>query len=160
MPQLETSTYLTQIFWLIVTFLSFWLIMHVFIVPKISETIEARKRKYDDFILKAEEVNKKALLTLHQYEKTVADAKEIAAEEIRKNEAELKKVISEKEADVNNQIKEKAVENENQLNDEKKQALNEVDEISQTAAYEILQKLNIKTISLKDIQQIYEKENI
>ena len=61
MPQLEISTYLTQIFWVLLTFICFWLVMDRFIIPGIAETIDARKRKYDDYLLKAERVNKKAL---------------------------------------------------------------------------------------------------
>ena len=53
MPQLEISTYLTQIFWVITTFIIFWMVMDHVIIPKISDTIEARKRKYDDYIIKA-----------------------------------------------------------------------------------------------------------
>ena len=82
MPQLEISTYLTQIFWVITTFIIFWMVMDHVIIPKISDTIEARKRKYDDYIIKAEEINKKALATLERYESTLAAAKSKASEQI------------------------------------------------------------------------------
>ena len=42
MPQLEISTYLTQIFWVLLTFICFWLVMDRFIIPGIAETIDAR----------------------------------------------------------------------------------------------------------------------
>ena len=67
MPQLDFSTYLTQFFWVIVTFICFWFIMDKFIVPKLRDTIEERKRKYEDLILKADKINKKALESLKKY---------------------------------------------------------------------------------------------
>ena len=60
MPQLEMSTYGTQIFWVLLTFICFWLVMDRFIIPRIADMVEARKRKYDDYILKAEQITKKA----------------------------------------------------------------------------------------------------
>ena len=117
MPQLEVSTYISQIFWLITTFLSFWLIMDKIIIPRISETIEARKRKYNDFILKAEEINKKALSTLNKYEETLAAAKADAARQISENEAELKAFIAGQEAEMTKRLKQKVAENEEKLSD-------------------------------------------
>ena len=58
MPQLEISTYLTQIFWVITTFIIFWMVMDHVIIPKISDTIEARKRKYDDYLYHKSRGNK------------------------------------------------------------------------------------------------------
>ena len=107
MPQLEISTYLTQIFWVLLTFICFWLVMDRFIIPGIAETIDARKRKYDDYLLKAERVNKKALASLRRYEETLAAAKAEAASQIKKNEDELKNMIAEREEDINRQLKEK-----------------------------------------------------
>ena len=100
MPQLDISTYLTQIFWVLVTFITFWMIMDHIIIPKISETIEARKRKYDDYIMKAEEINKKALATLERYEETLTAAKLQATEQIKANEEDLQKMIEKREEEI------------------------------------------------------------
>lgn len=152
MPQLEISTYITQIFWLITTFLCFWLIMDKLIIPRISETIEDRKRKYDEFILKAEEINKKALSVLNQYEEKLAAAKANAAEQISKNEAELKAFIQEEENNISNRLKIKVAESEELLLREKKETMSQIEELSQKAALNILQQLDVKSITLTDIK--------
>ncbi len=152
MPQLEVSTYISQIFWLITTFLSFWLIMDKIIIPRISETIEARKRKYNEFILKADEINKKALSALNKYEETLAAAKANAAQQISKNEAELKAFIANEEAEINNRLKQKVAENEEKLFHEKEETLKKIEELSQTAARTVLQQWGIKSIPPADIQ--------
>ena len=145
MPQLEISTYLTQIFWVLLTFICFWLVMDRFIIPGIAETIDARKRKYDDYLLKAERVNKKALASLRRYEETLAAAKAEAASQIKKNEDELKNMIAEREEDINRQLKEKIVESEAQLLKDKEAAMSKIEEISQAAAYAVIQKLGLES---------------
>ncbi len=157
MPQLEVSTYITQIFWLITTFLCFWLAMDKIIIPRISETIEARKRKYDEFILKAEEVNKKALNALQRYEETLAAAKANASEQISKNEAELKEFMRQEEEKITEQLKLKIAEKEDMLLHEKAETMDKIEEISRMTALTILQQLDIKSITLKDLESV-EKE--
>ncbi len=153
MPQLEVSTYISQIFWLITTFLSFWLIMDKVIIPRISETIEARKRKYNDFILKAEEINKKALSTLNKYEETLAAAKADAARQISENEAELKAFIAGQEAEMTKRLRQKVAENEEKLFHEKEETLKKIEELSQTAAITVLRQLGIKNVTPSNIQK-------
>lgn len=153
MPQLEISTYISQIFWLITTFLCFWLVMDKIIIPRIAETIEARKRKYNEFILKAEEINKKALSALNKYEETLAAAKANAAQQIRKNEVELKAFIAQEEANINQRLKQKVAENEERLFHEKDETLKKIEELSQAAAYAVLQQLDIRPITPAKIQK-------
>lgn len=155
MPQLESSTFLTQIFWLITTFVTFWFIMAKLVIPKISEMIEARKRKYSDFILKAEEVNKKALETLNLYEETLSAAKANANEQIAKNEQELKNFITAKENEISEHLKQKIEENNLQLEQERIETLKKIDEISQNAVYAILQQLDVTSIKQADVTEVF-----
>ena len=43
MPQLEITTYPSQIFWLVVSFLILYLIMSKIIIPKIASVIKSRE---------------------------------------------------------------------------------------------------------------------
>lgn len=158
MPQLEVSTYISQIFWLITIFLCFWLIMDRFIIPRISETIETRKRKYNEFILKAEEINKKAQTSLKHYEEALAAAKANAFEQNRKNKEELKAFIQKEEEEINTRLKLKIAENEELLFREKNETMKKIEELSETAAYAVLKQLDIKSVSMSDIQKISSKE--
>lgn len=158
MPQLEISTYTTQIFWLIVTFISLWFVMAKLIVPRIAEMVELRKRKYDDYILKAEEINKKALSVLKHYEETLAVAKAKATEQIAKNENDLKIFITQKEEEIDSQLKHKIEENEAILAKEKAETLKKIDEISLETAYLIAQKLELSSVSRASLEEISNKE--
>lgn len=157
MPQLDASTYLTQIFWLILTFISLWFIMARFIIPGIAETVEARRRKYNDYILKAEEVNEKALFALKRYESTLAAAKAKAAEQIARNEKELRDILAQKEEEINLELKQKIAENEERLAKERAETLEKIESLSQNTAYMILQGLNLDFITRADIEEITTK---
>lgn len=159
MPQLEISTYTTQIFWVLVTFIIFWQIMDHFIIPRISDMIDARKRKYDDFILKAEEINKKALATLERYEETLAAAKKEANKQIEENEQELKKMIEEREEEISQKLKQKIEESEEKLKQEQQATMDKIEELSEKAAIEIVKELGLKKITIEDIQELSKQKD-
>lgn len=159
MPQLDISTYVTQIFWLLVSFISFWLIMDRIVIPRIAEKIEARKRKYDDFIRKADEINQKALDTLKQYEDKLAVAKAKASEQIAQSERMIKETIAAKENEINQQLKQKMAENEIVLDREKAKLMGKIEAMSKDTAYIILNKLELTSITKEDIDEAVMKED-
>lgn len=158
MPQLDFSTYLTQFFWVIVTFICFWFIMDKFIVPKLRDTIEERKRKYEDLILKADKINKKALESLKKYDEIITAAKIKANEQIKQNELELKKIIEEKELEIDLKLKEKIEQSEELLENESKNTIAKIDELSKDIALSIINQLDIKNITIKDLETSSKKE--
>ncbi|MBR5599092.1 MAG: hypothetical protein IKW39_03530 [Alphaproteobacteria bacterium] len=153
MPQFDVSTYLTQIFWLITTFFAFWFVMDKFIVPQIRDCIEDRKRKYDDIILKAEKINRKAMASLKKYEEAIAAAKISATEKIKQNENELKEILAQKEKDVLQRLDEKIKESEEYLNTELEKTKAKVDKLAEETAFSVLQKLGIDNISIEDVEK-------
>lgn len=153
MPQFDISTYIPQIFWLIVTFFAFWFVMDRFIVPKIQETLEQRRRKLDDIILKAEKINKKALSALNKYEETIAAAKINASEKIKQNEEDLKTYLEEKEAELDMKLKEKIKESEAYLDKELNKTLSKTDEIAELTALKILKNLSLN-VTIEDIKKV------
>ena len=154
MPQFEISTYISQIFWLITTFLCFWVIMDRFIVPKIRESVEERKRKYDEIILKAEKFNQKAKASLEKYENKISAAKENMDITIKKHEEELKKIIEEQEQEIEVKLKRKIQESEKMLSQERKETIDKIDELSEQTALAIVKKLNLNHIKIDDIKNL------
>lgn len=157
MPQFDVSTYISQIFWLLLCFSIFWFIMDRLLIPKISEMIEARKRKYDDLIAKAEAINSKALETLRLYDEKLAVAKAKASEQINKNEQELQNYIKDKEKEIDIKLQQKTEESEKKLQEETEEAMGKIEEIVVSASYTIIQQLGIKSVSKEDIQNIAHK---
>lgn len=159
MPQLDTSTYISQIFWLIVSFFSLWLMMSVFIIPKIEEIMEQRRQKIDGYIQKAEKINKQALQSLEKYEKALKKAKAEANQQIEQNKAELEETINAKKAEIEKTLGQKIADNEFMLAKERRETMLAVEEVSRKLAYEILQKLDIEpSITDCSAASLHEKE--
>ncbi len=147
MPQLETSTYLSQIFWLITTFLSLWFFMAWFIIPKIEDVMEQRRRKIDDFVQKAERFNKQALISLNKYEKALEKAKEEAQNTIANNKKELEDCVLARRTQVEELLNKKIADTEIMLAKEKQETLIAIDQLSLTLANDILAKLDVQNIN-------------
>ena len=143
MPQLNISTYISQIFWLTVSFLSLWFVMSWFIIPRIRQIIEERERKIETYIQKAETINKQALETLERYEKSLARAKLQANEQISAEKAQTETDIEQKKAELDALLNSKISQNAEILKKERLEMLNAVDKISEKTATLILEKLGL-----------------
>ena len=74
MPQLDITTFSSQIFWLVASFTLLLLIMWRISVPKISDTLEARQKRIDDNLLRAEELKKDAEAAMENYKASLEQA--------------------------------------------------------------------------------------
>ncbi len=161
MPQLDWSTYLSQAFWLLVCFCALWILLANLVTPKLADVIEQRKRKINDYVEKAEQLNRQAQNSLLKYQQTLAEAQAQAQKQLDIGRAELKAKLDAKAAKMTNEINQKIADSELVLATEKQETLQQIEAISQDLAYHIVQKLGFNNISKKDIALIAleEKDN-
>ena len=112
MPQLDTSTYVSQVFWLVVSFCLLLMIMRFVIVPRIRVVLDARARYIENYIRKAEKLQENALASLEKYDRTIAEAKIRAKEASLSAEAEMEAFVQGKTAETMNMLEEKIAESE------------------------------------------------
>ena len=74
MPQLDPSSYASQLFWLVVTFTVLFLIIWKHVSPKIGGIKENRQTKVDADLAKAESLKEKAQSVKDSYEADLAKA--------------------------------------------------------------------------------------
>jgi len=98
MPQLDFTTYLPQVFWLVVTFAALYLIMWKVAVPGIADVLETRQKRIADNLDKAAEAKKEAEDTLAAYEKTMSEARREAQAMIAEASAQIAKEAAQREA--------------------------------------------------------------
>ncbi|RKQ70322.1 F0F1 ATP synthase subunit B family protein [Oceanibaculum indicum] len=95
LPQLDPSTFATQIFWLAVTFIVLYLLMSRVALPRVRDVLEERERRITDDLEKAQRLKEEAETVLAEYEKALADARASAqalfAEAAEKANAEAAK---------------------------------------------------------------------
>lgn len=143
MPQLDPSTYVSQIFWLILSFLSLWFVMSWFIVPKIEDIIKQRRQKIDGYIQKAESINQQALQSLEKYQKALNKAKSEADIAIKQNKEELDKTIKAKKEEIDELLSKKIAESEYTLAKERLETMAVINDISAKLADDILVKFGL-----------------
>ena len=153
MPQLDLSTYASQAFWMILSFSVLWILLSVFVTPKITDILEQRKRKMDDYIRKAEKLNQQAKLSLEKYEKALNDAKIKANENILANQKESAAFLAEEHRLLNERLNKQIAESEFKLAKEKQETLQQIEILSQNLAFDLVQKLGFTQISKEDIEK-------
>jgi len=117
MPQLDPSTFVSQIFWLTITFAVTFVIMWRIAVPKIADVLEARQFRMSENRERAEEFQKEAEAAYAAYEKALADARAQAQEEIARINQELSDQTAKQEAALNARLKARIAESEKAIDD-------------------------------------------
>ena len=75
MPQLDPEFWLSQIFWLILTFGFLFIVLSKFILPKISENLENRKSRILENIEIADKQRKDSEDKLREFDKIINESK-------------------------------------------------------------------------------------
>ena len=98
MPQLDPEFWISQIFWLTLTFGILFITLSKFILPKISANLELRKSQIQENIEAAEKQRESSESKLKEYDKIILESK-VEAKNIFKNSREkiIKDINSKKE---------------------------------------------------------------
>ncbi|MBL4748766.1 MAG: F0F1 ATP synthase subunit B' [Magnetovibrio sp.] len=83
LPQLNVTTFSSQIVWLVVTFVVLYALMSKIALPRIGEVLEERQNKIDDTLAKAEELRVQGEAACKAYETSLSDARSKAQAAIR-----------------------------------------------------------------------------
>ena len=147
MPQLNPEFWVSQIFWLIITFASLFLVLSKFILPKISKNIEFRKSQILENIETAEKQKEESENKIKEYENLILKSKNEARNYF--NEAR-KKILQD--------LDKKKEKLESELNEEISIAEKEIIELKNNAPDKI-NKIAVETSSILIRQLIGEEVN-
>ncbi len=75
MPQLDVATYAPQLVWLIISFVLLYVLMARLALPRIADVLEDRKRRREDNLSKAEELEKEAEALSETYETQLSETR-------------------------------------------------------------------------------------
>jgi len=75
MPQLDPSSFGSQLFWLAITFSVLFLVLTYFILPRIGSTLEARQSRLQGDFDAAERMSEEAKQALEAYEEALSEAR-------------------------------------------------------------------------------------
>ena len=98
MPQLNPEFWISQIFWLILTFGTMYVVLSKFILPKISNNLESRKSQILENIEAAEKQREDSEAKLKEYDEVILKSKSEAKTLFNQTrEKALKDIVAKKE---------------------------------------------------------------
>lgn len=78
MPQLDPTWFASQLFWLAVTFVMFYVVLSRFVLPPLMGIIAQREQTVEGDLSKAQSLKSQAEQARQDYERTLAEARERA----------------------------------------------------------------------------------
>ena len=141
MPQLNPEFWISQIFWLTLTFGILYLVLSKLILPKIGANLELRKSQIQENIEAAEKQRENSETKLKEYEEIVLKSK-LQAKNIFKDAREkvLKDINSKKEI-LDKQIDDEIKKAEKEIEVLKKSAPEKINKIAKETSSELVKKL-------------------
>src|SRR5215469_18605785 len=115
MPQLDVTTFPSQIFWLIVCFVILYLLMANLAVPRLEKLVEDRRRHVEGDLEKASQMKAEAEAVMAAYEKALADARHQAQLTMRETTEKLAAEAAERQRQAAAIIAEKTSEAEKRI---------------------------------------------
>ena len=141
MPQLNPEFWISQIFWLTLTFGILYLVLSKLILPKISANLETRKSQILENIEAAEKQREDSEMKLKEYEEIISKSK-LEAKTIfnQAREKALKDINAKKEV-LDGQIDEEISKAEEEIKILRNGALDKINKIAIETSSELIQKL-------------------
>ena len=141
MPQLNPEFWISQIFWLILTFGTMYVVLSKFILPKISNNLESRKSQILENIEAAEKQREDSEAKLKEYDEVILKSKSEAKTMFNQTrEKALKDIMAKKEV-LDQQIDDEINKAEKEIKLLRVSAPDKINRIAIETASELLEKL-------------------
>ena len=141
MPQLNPEFWISQIFWLTLTFGILYIVLSKLILPKISANLELRRSQIQENIEAADKQRKESETKLKEYEEIILKSKLNAKKIFKETREKALKDINLKKDSLDRQINEEIEKAEAEINALKKNAPEKINKIAIEASSEILKNL-------------------
>ena len=146
LPQLDISTWPSQLFWLVVLFTAGYILMAKFVTPRIGSVLEERRAKLDEDLGKARSASEDAARIRAEYEADLDAARTAAAEAAKQAAAEATKQAEASDAKIAKKLAEKVAKAEAKLATARSEAMANLNNVAAEAALAAVAQLaNIQT---------------
>ena len=152
LPQLDAATFPSQIFWLIVSFLTLYWLLSRKALPRVGDILEARQARISSDLDQAAALRNEAEEALRKHQAVVADAQARAAAQIKETQDRLAAEAAKRQAEVDAGLNAKLVEAENRIVAAKNQALAEIQGVAAEVARSAVQRLAGIEVEAKDVE--------
>ena len=141
MPQLDTATYLPQLYWLAVCFVVlYWIITHM-ALPRIASVLQRRHDRIASELETAEDLRDQAKAALADYESRMEKAQSKAQAILAKAVEESTRRAAKRDAEISSRLSKELAETEKRVAAAKNKALGEIDEAAGKLAKAVAEKI-------------------
>ena len=145
MPQLNPEFWISQIFWLVLTFGMLYILLSKLILPKISKNLETRKSQILENIEAAEKQREESEQKIKDYNKIINDGKTEAKNYFSQAREKILKDINKKKEGLENDINDEINKAEIEIQNLKKKSSEKINKIAiETSANLIHQLLGVE----------------
>ncbi len=159
MPQLNPEFWISQIFWLIITFGILFIILTKVILPKISDNLETRKSQILENIETADKQKKESQKKIDEYEKIILDSKHKAKNYFNEAREKILDDINKKRTTLENELDEEIGEVEKELSDLKQKSREKINKIAAETSAELIKELIGVEVNSSSITAIVEDQS-
>lgn len=153
MPQLEqVSTYVSQVFWLVVTFAALYLILWRSALPRVAALLRHRRQRIDGDLEKAEKLKEEAEAVLQAYQATLAEARAEAQSILREAGDQIAKQSEERHAALSEKLAKDADAAEQRIREAREKAIANIRSVSVEVAEAATARLVGATVSKADAE--------
>ena len=159
MPQLNPEFWISQIFWLIITFGILFIVLTKVILPKISDNLETRKSQILENIETADKQKEESQKKIDEYEKIILDSKLKAKSYFNEAREKILDDINKKRAALEKDLDEEISEVEKELSDLKSKSGEKINKIAAETSAELIKELIGEEVNSSSIAAIVEDQS-
>jgi F-type H+-transporting ATPase subunit b len=151
MPQFDSSTFASQLFWLYVSFTLLMILLSVFALPKIGGVLEERQKRIDGNLDKAAHFKSEAEAAIAAYEKALAESRAVAHQILQDNAKAIGEQAEARQKALGEKLAAQIKAGESRIQAAKDEALGHIKEVSAELTRATLQRLLGETVEDKKI---------
>ena len=159
MPQLNPEFWISQIFWLVLTFGILYLVLSKAILPKISKNLETRKSQILENIETADKQKQESESKIKEYEKIILDSKIKAKNYFNDVRKKVLEDINKKKIALEKDIDEEINSVEDEINDLRKNSDEKISKIAVSTSSELIKELIGDEVNNSSISAIVEDQS-
>jgi F-type H+-transporting ATPase subunit b len=151
MPQFDPSTFSSQVFWLVITFIALYWVVAKIAIPRIGEVLDQRARVIQEDLDRALALKAETDQAIQAYERAMAAAREQAGDHMRSVTNEAKATAEARMGELAAQVTKQVTEAEARIVQAKNEALASLRGIAAETAKDVVAKLANLSPSAGDV---------
>jgi F-type H+-transporting ATPase subunit b len=151
MPQFDSSTFASQLFWLYASFTLLFILLSIFALPKIGAVLEDRQKRIDGNLDKAGQMKSEAEAAIAAYEKALAASRAEAGKILADNAKTISEAAEARQKALGDKLAAQIKAGEAKIQSAKDEALGHIKEISAELARATVSRLTGEAVDDKKV---------